>query len=123
MYVTYFLVFLGTSIATASWLFGLFLILFTVGTAAFVDFEEKRCLEQYGNIYREYRDRTKVDRNSKIKSKLRLLVHYFRGVHCILILINLSLLLLTPDTLFQFRHSYKSCESRSVWGAKTFQAL
>ena len=56
-YETYFLVFLGTSIATASWLFGLFLILFTVGTAAFVDFEEKRCLEQYGDIYREYRDR------------------------------------------------------------------
>ena len=40
MYVTYFLVFLGTSIATASWLF-VFLILFTVGTVAFVDFEEK----------------------------------------------------------------------------------
>ena len=58
MYVTYFLVFLGTSIATASWLFVLFLILFTVGTVAFVDFEEKGCLEQYGDIYREYRDRT-----------------------------------------------------------------
>jgi len=58
MYVTYFLVFLGTSIATASWLFMLFLILFTVGTVAFVDFEEKGCLEQYGDIYREYRDRT-----------------------------------------------------------------
>ena len=58
MYVTYFLVFLGTSIATASWLFVLFLILFTVGTVAFVDFEEKGCLEQYGDTYREYRDRT-----------------------------------------------------------------
>jgi len=58
MYLTYFLVFLGTSIATASWLFVLFLILFTVGTVAFVDFEEKGCLEQYGDIYREYRDRT-----------------------------------------------------------------
>jgi len=58
MYVTYFLVFLGTSIATVSWLFGLFLILFTVGTVAFVDFEEKGCLEQYGDTYREYRDRT-----------------------------------------------------------------
>ena len=58
MYVTYFLVFLGTSIATASWLFVLFLILFTVGTVAFVDFEEQGCLEQYGDIYREYMDRT-----------------------------------------------------------------
>jgi len=45
MYVTYFLVFLGTSIATASWLFVLFLILFTVGIVAFVDFEEKGYLE------------------------------------------------------------------------------
>ncbi len=58
MYVTYFLVFLGTSIATASWLFVLFLILFTVGTVAFADFEEKGCLEQYGDIYREYMDKT-----------------------------------------------------------------
>jgi len=58
MYVTYFLVFLGTSITTASWLFVLFLILFAVGTVAFVDFEEKGCLEQYGDIYREYRNRT-----------------------------------------------------------------
>jgi len=58
MYVTYFLVFLGTSIATASWLFVLFLILFTVGTVAFVDFEEKGCLEQYGDAYREYMKRT-----------------------------------------------------------------
>jgi len=58
MYVIYFLVFLGVSIATASWLFVLFLILFTVGTVAFVDFEEQGCLEQYGDAYREYMDRT-----------------------------------------------------------------
>jgi protein-S-isoprenylcysteine O-methyltransferase Ste14 len=73
MYVTYFLVFLGISIATASWLFMLFLLLFTVGTVAFVDFEEKGCLEQYGNAYYEYRERTprwfgipksKVNKNS-----------------------------------------------------------
>jgi len=58
MYVTYFLVFLGTSIATASWLFLLFLFLFTAGTMAFVDFEEKGCFEQYGEAYRKYMDRT-----------------------------------------------------------------
>jgi len=33
------------------------------------------------------------------------------------------LLLLTSDTLFQFPHSYKSCESRPVWGARQFPAL
>ena len=58
MYVTYFLVFLGVSIATASWLFVLFLIIFSVGAVAFADFEEKGCLEQYGDAYREYMDRT-----------------------------------------------------------------
>jgi len=58
MYVTYFLVLLGISIATASWLFVLFLILFTVGAVAFVDFEEQGCLEQYGDAYREYMNRT-----------------------------------------------------------------
>jgi len=29
----------------------------------------------------------------------------------------------TFDTHFQFHHSYKSCESRPVWGAKTIKAL
>ena len=58
MYVTYFLIFLGTSIATASWLFMLFLILFTVGTVTFADFEEKGLLEQFGNDYRTYQSRT-----------------------------------------------------------------
>jgi protein-S-isoprenylcysteine O-methyltransferase Ste14 len=58
MYVTYFLVFLGISIATASWFFVLFLIIFIIGVVAFADFEEQGCLEQYGETYREYRDRT-----------------------------------------------------------------
>ena len=58
MYVTYFLVFLGVSIATASWLFVLFLIIFSIGAVAFADFEEKGCLEQYGDAYCEYMDRT-----------------------------------------------------------------
>jgi len=58
MYVTSLLVFLGVSIATASWLFVLFLIIFTVGAVAFTDFEEQGCLEQYGKAYREYMNRT-----------------------------------------------------------------
>jgi len=58
MYMTYFLVFLGISIATASWFFVLFLIIFIIGAVAFADFEEKGCLEQYGDAYREYMDRT-----------------------------------------------------------------
>ena len=58
MYVTIFFVFLGISIATASCLFVLFLIIFTIGAVAFADFEEKGCLEQYGEAYREYAKRT-----------------------------------------------------------------
>ena len=58
MYVTYFFVLLGVSVATASCLFALFLIIFTIGAVAFADFEEKGCLEQYGEAYREYAKRT-----------------------------------------------------------------
>jgi protein-S-isoprenylcysteine O-methyltransferase Ste14 len=58
MYVTSFLVFLGVSIATISWLFVLFLIIFTAGAVAFADFEEEGCLEEYGGTYCEYMNRT-----------------------------------------------------------------
>jgi protein-S-isoprenylcysteine O-methyltransferase Ste14 len=58
MYVTSFLVFLGVSIATVSWLFVLFLIIFTAGAVAFAGFEEQGCLEQYGDAYREYMNKT-----------------------------------------------------------------
>jgi protein-S-isoprenylcysteine O-methyltransferase Ste14 len=58
MYVTYFLVFLGVSVATVSWLFVLFLIIFTAGAVTFADFEEQGCLEEYGDAYREYMNRT-----------------------------------------------------------------
>ena len=58
MYVTSFILYLGISIATASWLFALFLIIFTVGAVTFAGFEEQGCLEQYGDAYREYMNRT-----------------------------------------------------------------
>jgi len=58
MYVTYFLILLGVSIATVSFPFILFLIIFTAGAVAFADFEEQGCLKQYGEAYREYASRT-----------------------------------------------------------------
>lgn len=58
MYVAAFLVFLGISIASASWLFLLFTIIITAGCVLFADLEEKGCLKQYGEIYRQYVDRT-----------------------------------------------------------------
>lgn len=58
MYITYFLFFLGVSIACASWVFVLFLIVFMVGCVIFIDLEEAFTLELYGEAYRKYMKRT-----------------------------------------------------------------
>jgi len=47
MYLTYFLVFLGASIATASWLLVLFLILFTVGTVSVFSLIQKKLRKSF----------------------------------------------------------------------------
>jgi len=49
---------LGVGIATASWVFILFSIVCAVLWAVLVLPEERGCLEQYGDAYREYMDRT-----------------------------------------------------------------
>jgi protein-S-isoprenylcysteine O-methyltransferase Ste14 len=58
MYVTEFIFFLGASIATASWLFFLFGLIFTVASAIYINDEEQITLEMYGDTYREYMNRT-----------------------------------------------------------------
>jgi protein-S-isoprenylcysteine O-methyltransferase Ste14 len=58
MYITGFIFYLGISIASASWVFLLFSLVFTVVSFAIASAEEKSCLEQYGNTYREYMNRT-----------------------------------------------------------------
>jgi protein-S-isoprenylcysteine O-methyltransferase Ste14 len=58
MYVTEFIFFLGASIATASWLFFLFGLIFTVASAIYINDEEQITLEMYGDAYREYMNRT-----------------------------------------------------------------
>jgi protein-S-isoprenylcysteine O-methyltransferase Ste14 len=58
MYLSSFIIYIGTGIATASWVFlvlGLTNI-FWVRTEARV--EERYCLEKYGDFYRKYMDRT-----------------------------------------------------------------
>lgn len=58
MYLASFIIYIGTGIATASWLFlalGLANI-FWVGTESRV--EERYCLEKYGDYYRKYMKRT-----------------------------------------------------------------
>jgi len=59
-YVTMFLLLLGVSIASVSWVFLLFTIIFGVGVNRpyFVKVEEAQCLGHYGAAYREYMNRT-----------------------------------------------------------------
>ncbi len=58
MYVTGFIFFLGISIATASWLFLLFGLIFLVGCVVFIDLEEQLTLEEYGDAYKKYLEKT-----------------------------------------------------------------
>ncbi len=58
MYVTAFVFFLGLSIATASWVFLLFTVLLIAASFYFAPLEEESCLDQYGDTYRDYMNRT-----------------------------------------------------------------
>jgi protein-S-isoprenylcysteine O-methyltransferase Ste14 len=60
MYVTMFLLLLGVSIASVSWVFLLFTIIFGVGVTRpyFLKIEEAQCLGHYGAAYWEYMNRT-----------------------------------------------------------------
>jgi protein-S-isoprenylcysteine O-methyltransferase Ste14 len=59
-YVTTFLLFLGVSIISASWVFLVLTIIFGVGVTRpyFVKIEESQCIGHYGNAYLEYIHRT-----------------------------------------------------------------
>jgi protein-S-isoprenylcysteine O-methyltransferase Ste14 len=58
MQLTLFPLLLGTGIATASWIFLLFSVVFLVLPVLWVDAEERHCLKFYGDAYRKYMDRT-----------------------------------------------------------------
>ena len=60
---------------------------------------------------------------SQENQKAELLNWGFCLFYYFLILNRNSLLLLTYDILSPFHHPYKSCETRPVWGARTFPAL
>jgi protein-S-isoprenylcysteine O-methyltransferase Ste14 len=51
-------IFLGISIATASWIFLLLSVVYMIAPLLWVDAEECHCLKYYGNAYREYMKRT-----------------------------------------------------------------
>ena len=58
MYITTALFLLGISIASASWLFLLLSIVFTILNSLRAIHEERFCLVRYGDAYREYINRT-----------------------------------------------------------------
>jgi protein-S-isoprenylcysteine O-methyltransferase Ste14 len=58
MYTAIILIYLGASIASASWVFLLVTIIWAVLFSISVKDEERYCLERYGPAYREYMNRT-----------------------------------------------------------------
>ncbi len=58
MYLTDFLFFLGLGIATASWIFLLFSVIYIILSSVFVASEESFCVKHYGDIYRAYMNKT-----------------------------------------------------------------
>jgi len=57
-YLSEFLIFIGVSIASASWIFLLFSIIYSISMLSFTSSEEHFCLEKYGDAYREYISKT-----------------------------------------------------------------
>jgi protein-S-isoprenylcysteine O-methyltransferase Ste14 len=58
MYLVPVLVFIGVGIASASWLFLLFSVIYMILPPLFVAAEEDFCLKHYGDTYRQYMNRT-----------------------------------------------------------------
>ena len=58
MYIGMSLIFIGTGIATASWLFLLLSLVLLILLSSEVVFEERFCGEHFGDTYREYLSRT-----------------------------------------------------------------
>ena len=57
-YVTQLIMFIGVGLASASWIFTVFSIVSFILYSVMAIPEEYRCLEKYGDSYREYIDRT-----------------------------------------------------------------
>jgi protein-S-isoprenylcysteine O-methyltransferase Ste14 len=58
MYVGMILQFIGTAIATASWLLLVLTLLVTIALWSVIIIEERTCLERFGDAYRDYMART-----------------------------------------------------------------
>jgi protein-S-isoprenylcysteine O-methyltransferase Ste14 len=71
MYFASFLILIGAGIASASWVFLLFSIIYIILSVILVTTEERFCLEKLGSAYREYMKRTPrwLGIHKKVKSK------------------------------------------------------
>jgi len=58
MYLALFLILIGAGIASASWVFLLFSIIFIILLVILVIAEERSCLEKFGTAYRKYMNQT-----------------------------------------------------------------
>ena len=58
MYITQLVMFVGVAIASGSWVFLLFSVVYSIVSFVTAIPEERFCLEKYGNAYREYLNRT-----------------------------------------------------------------
>jgi len=58
MYLTSFLLFIGVGVASASWVFLLLTLVYSIMAILFISGEERFCIEYYGRSYREYMERT-----------------------------------------------------------------
>ncbi|MFC2056186.1 methyltransferase family protein [Chloroflexota bacterium] len=58
MYLTLFLTYLGISIATASWIFLLWWLVYPIQVLSRIIYEERFCLKKYGKVYRQYMNTT-----------------------------------------------------------------
>ena len=57
-YVASFLQFIGVGIASASWLFLLLVVVSIIANSRLAITEERYCLEKYGDVYRQYLNKT-----------------------------------------------------------------
>ena len=53
-----YLILIGAGIASASWIFLLFSIVYIILSAILINAEERSCLEKFGTAYRDYMNRT-----------------------------------------------------------------
>jgi protein-S-isoprenylcysteine O-methyltransferase Ste14 len=58
MYLASLLILMGAGVASASWVFLLFSIIYIILSVILISTEERSCLEKIGNAYREYMNRT-----------------------------------------------------------------